>query len=197
MSTTYAEGNKDLINVNVALGYGVTLMAPLLPQIDLVLFGTFGLGPMAIDFQARLDAALSITVVRPDVWVTGQLKAMADLMAGISAGVVLPGIAANVNVGVAADLSAKLFGINAVIDATLALKLPAVAAVGEMTAAMNAQVGYLAWSGTTTEFDSEAVGKLKTLAAGNGGGTGDVYVIALMFGSAATFNAAASMFLTS
>ena len=195
MSTTYAEGLKDLIDVNVALNAGVVFTAPLLPQIDLALFGAFGLGPLSLDFQARLDAALSITVVRPDVWITGQLKAMADVMAGISAGAILPGIAANINVGLAAELQAKLFGINALIDATLDLKLPVVEAVAAMEAAANAQVGYLAWSGTSAEFDSEAVGKLKMWAQSNGGGT-DIYIIALTFSTAATFNAAATMFLT-
>jgi len=195
MSTTHHEAVKDLIDVNIALGYGVVLVAPLLPQIDLALFGTFGLGPMSLDLQARLDAALSITVVRPDVWATGQLKAMADLIAGITAGVVLPGIAANVNVGMAADLQAKLFGINALVDATLALKLPVINAVAAMEGAAGAKVGYLVWDGTMPEFNAEVPAKLSALALANGDGS-HIYVIALMFGSAATFNAAASMFLT-
>lgn len=196
MSTTHYEGTYDLLDVNVALGFGVNLVAPLLPQIDLALFGAFGLGPLALDFEARLDAALSITIVEPSIWITGQLKAMADLAAGIAAGAVLPGIVANLDVGVAADLQAKLFGINALIDATIGLKLPVFNALGDLEGAASAKVGYLVWDGTTSEFNTEVPGKLQVLAAGNGGGSGQVYIIALMFGSAATFSAAASMFLS-
>lgn len=194
-TTVYAE-NKSLGEINLAMPIALGALVPLLPQIDLALFGIFGLGPMALDFQARLDAALSITVVRPDVWVTGQLKAMADIIAGITAGAILPGIAANVNIGLAADLQAKLFGINAVIDLTLGLKDAALGAQASLEGALGASVGYMVWHGPTADFDAEVPGQLKTLAAGNGGGAGDTYMIALMFGSEAAFNAAASMFLT-
>jgi hypothetical protein len=196
MSTTYAEGQYDLININVALELGVDVIAPIIPQIDLMLYGTFGLGPLSLDFQARLDAALSITIIPPDVWITGQLQAMAQIIADISAGIVLPGLAINANFALAADLQAKLLGINFLIDGSLALRDIVFGAIGQMEAAANAKIGYLVWSGTNSEFSSDAVPRMITLAAGNGGGTGQVWVIALMFGSQATFNAAATMFLT-
>lgn len=194
MSHTYAEGVEDLINVNIGLKLGFDAMIPVPLQIDLALNGTFGLGPMALDFQARLDAALSLTVIAPDVWVTGQLQAMANLAAGIMGGIYLPGLALNANASLAADLQFKLLGINALIDATLAVKFPVIHAVNEIDAAAHAQVGYLAWSGTQSEFMGEAMTKMKQLAYDNGQGA-DVFVIAMLFSTEVAFNAAASMFL--
>lgn len=198
MSTTHYEGNYELFDINLALAGGITVIAPMLPVIDATLFGAFGLGPMALDFQAQLDAALSVSIIPPNVWITGQLKAMADIVAGISAGAILPTIAISANASLAAALTAKLIGVNLAIDAMLDVQLPAATLLGELRAAASAQVGYLVWQGTPAEVDSEVGAKLKVLAIGNDGAPGaDVYIIALVFGSQAAFNAAATMFLTS
>lgn len=197
MGTFHISDEHTVLDLNVGLGAALTAALPLIPQIDLLLYGSLGLGPLALDFQARLDAALSVTIIRPDVWVTGQLKAMADLMAGISAGVVLPGIVANLDVGVAADLQAKLLGINALIDATLAIKLPAANVLASLEADANLQVGYFVWEGTGSDVKSGQIESEIYKLAEFPEASAPVYVVGLVVTAAADFNTLGTFFLTS
>jgi len=194
--TFLVSAEHTVLDLNVGLGLAISASLPLIPQIDLALFGAFGLGPMSLDFQARLDAALSITIIEPSAWITGQLQAMANIMAGISAGALLPMISANANVGLAADLQAKLFGINAVINATLALKDVAAGVLGGLQADAGLQVGYFVWEGTGADVQSgqmEAeIAKLAEYPA-----PGDpVWVIGLVVNAGADFATLGTFFLT-
>lgn len=188
--TILLEGNYDLINANLALGIGFAAIAPAIPQFDAMLYGTFGLGPMALDFDARLQAALGVSFE----WnPTLAVQAMADITAGILAGAILPTFAVQANAELAADLQAKLLGINALIDASLAVKLPMVNALAALDAAAHLGIAYVVHEGTPATFTSEVPTELKGLL-----GISDVeplYTITLAVTAAADFNTLATMFL--
>lgn len=134
----------QLVDVNVGLSAAVSLIDPLAIQLEAALFGAFGLGPLQLDFQARLDAALSVSLN----WnPSAQISALYNLAGAISAGLVIPLPALNASADAAADLQLKIGGIQILLDAGLALITPAFDAVAAANAALNAGCGYLVWHG--------------------------------------------------
>jgi hypothetical protein len=128
---------------------GVALiLPPLLAGLDIALTGQFGLGALAADISAQLNAALSVSVQlglavsNPFATIQAQLQALiqiqASLQASLSLGlpVVSASISASIsaNAGIAGVLSAQIGGIQALIKASLALKIPIVALLASLEA---------------------------------------------------------------
>lgn len=127
-------GGMDLINVNLA----VPLINPLMAQLDLALFGAFGLSGTLFDLQAQFDAALSLQAQLGAQLSIGGLYAALDAIANIQASIQaalslgLPTISADISASISASaaisaaLALKLGGIKACIDLALSVKLPLV-----------------------------------------------------------------------
>jgi hypothetical protein len=134
MSTVYL-GSLPLGAVNVGLDGAVTLVGPLLAQVDLMVTGPFGLGSLIADLQAQLQAALSaqvtfsLQIVDPIAYLRTLLASVLQVQASISAALslglpILPPLGVSFSLGGA--LSLRIGGINALIQAVLAVKLPIV-----------------------------------------------------------------------
>jgi hypothetical protein len=170
--------NYQLVDINVGLAAGLSVINPLALSLEASLFGAFGLGPLQLDFQARLDAALSVSLN----WnPSAQIKALGELAGAISAGLVLPLPAVNASADAAADLQLKIGGIQILLDAGLALILPSLDAVAAGQAALNASIGYLVWNGSGAQLAPE----LYATISANYGAAGQVAVLCIFMDAAA------------
>lgn len=135
-------GALPIGGINVAASAAVGVVAPLLAQIDLALFGAFGLGPLqadiALQFNAAIDLELTLGLTISDPF--AGIAALANLLASLQ--LVLPTVsvsaAIGANIALAAALGIKLGGITLLIDLMLAVKLPAVSFFANLAAALSA-----------------------------------------------------------
>lgn len=162
-------GSYGLGEINVAASTSVLLMAPVLGQLDLALTGGFGLGAQQADISAQFSAAVSAQVSlgaqisNPFDALQEALQAAIQIQASITATLALglPAVSADLGVQLSASasisalLGAKIGGIQALIEAALAVKLPAVNFLGDLAA--NLSVGpvvLLSFSGSTDSLAS-------------------------------------------
>jgi hypothetical protein len=139
-------GSFTLGEVNVAAAGALAVLNPLLGEFDLAV--TLGLGGAIGDLSAQLSAALSVQaqvalqVSNPIAALEASLQAAVRLVAEISASLALglPTIAiqASASVSIAAALTAKLGGLQLLIDAALAVKFPAVNLAASLAAHLSA-----------------------------------------------------------
>lgn len=124
----------SLGDVNVGLAATVPALNALSAQLDAAI--AFALGPLQSDLAAALDAALgaqaqlSITLVDPIAYLRQALQAVLELSASLTAALSLPPLVLPIpeiaaSASIAAALSAKLGTISALIDAAIAVKIPA------------------------------------------------------------------------
>ena len=178
----------QLVDVNVGLAAALSVINPLALSLEASLFGAFGLGPLQLDFQARLDAALSVSLN----WnPSAQIQALGELAGAISAGLVLPLPAVNASADAAADLQLKIGGIQILLDAGLALILPSLDAVAAGQAALSASLGYLVWHGSGAQLAAELYPAI-TAKYGTAGG---VYALCLFFDAAAFATISGNIFV--
>lgn len=157
-------GSYTLGQVNIGLAVGIGLMNPLLLQLDLFLTGQFGLGPFLADIQVQFNAAiaatlqLSIGISNPLAALEALLAAFAQLQASIAVALSFPlpvlSIQASAQLSavaaLGATLSLKIGGIKALISAGLAVKIPALQFVAQVSAALSAgPVHLLSFTGDT------------------------------------------------
>lgn len=145
-------GDFPLGGINVSLAASVTLVVPLLAQIDLLLAGSFGLGPLLADLSLQLSASISIgislglSISNPFLDISLTLNAVFSLVASIQASLALglPQISVQLSVSLSASLaigaalSLQVGGISLLISASLALKLPVVSLMAQIGAALSA-----------------------------------------------------------
>jgi hypothetical protein len=137
-------GALPIGGINLAASAALGLVAPLFAQIDLALFGAFGLGPIqasiALQFQASLDLSLGLALSISNPF--ADIMALANLLASLQ--ISLPTISLDVNVALAANISLaaalaiQLGGISALIELMLSVKLPAVEFFAQLAAALSA-----------------------------------------------------------
>jgi hypothetical protein len=120
---------------NIALTAAVGLINPLGAQLDAMV--AFGIGPLQADLAASLDASLALTatlslqVTDPTAAIRAALQALIELQASLSAALALPpltlslGAEIGASAALAASLTAKLGTIKLLIDAAIAVKIPA------------------------------------------------------------------------
>lgn len=139
-------GSFGLAEINVAANTSVVLMAPALAQLDLALTGGFGLGAVQADIAAQFDAAVSaqvslgLQVSNPVAALQEALQAAIQVQASIAATLSLGVPVASAEIGVeisasaaiSAALGARIGGIQALISAALAVKLPAANFLGQL-----------------------------------------------------------------
>jgi hypothetical protein len=145
-------GSFTLGEVNIALLAGVGLLNPLLLQLDLFLTGQFGLGPFLADINAQFTAAisaqaqLSLSLSNPLAAIQATILAMANLQASLALALALglPVVSLQISAQISAmaalsaTLALKIGGIQALIAAGVAVKIPAVRFVAQVSAAMSA-----------------------------------------------------------
>jgi hypothetical protein len=136
--STVVVGSFPLGEINVALDGTVSLIPPVLSQVDLMLTGQFGLGALVSDLSAQLNAALSLQatltlqLVNPFASLAAQLAAILQIQAGIAATLALglPAVSTTVaasisgSAGISAALGVKVAGLQALIKTALSAKLP-------------------------------------------------------------------------
>jgi len=137
-------GALPIGGINLAASAAVGLVGPLFAEIDAALFGTFGLGSLSADislqFQAALDAEVTLGLQISDPFAS--IEALANLLASLS--ISLPtvslevGAALSANAALAAALGLRMGGITALIEAVLAVKLPAVEFFAGLAASLSA-----------------------------------------------------------
>lgn len=141
-----------LLDINVAASGSLAVLNPLLAQIDFSLFGSLGLGALQANLQAQLSAALSASlniglgISNPYLGFSAALAGIAVLEAQIS--LALSGAIPAVSLEIGAQLSAmasfaallevQIGGIEALIQAGLAVKIPAMNFAGGLQAALSA-----------------------------------------------------------
>lgn len=175
-------GSFTLGEVNIALLAGVGLLNPLLLQIDLFLTGQFGLGPFLADIQVQFAAAisaqlqLSLTLSDPLAAIRATIAAFATLQASLAIALSfgLPTVSLQIGAQIAAmaslsgTLALKVGGIKALLAAGLAVKIPALRFVAQVTAALSAgPVQLLSFTGDTLALTGTEIAAL--FSAGIGG----------------------------
>ena len=139
-------GGYPMGALNVALEASVTAIIPLFAQVDLLLAGNFGLGPLLADLSLQLDAALSVSLsigidlfANLDLQLTAVLQIVASISAGISVGASISvGLEVSASLEIAAALTLQVGGISLLIEATLAIQLPIVSLIAEISASLSA-----------------------------------------------------------
>lgn len=163
MSVLYL-GGFSLGTINVGLNGVVVLAVPLLAQFDLMLTGSFGLGALAADLSAQLNAALSLQISlglkisNPFASLKAQLAAILQIQASISATIALglPAMSASLSLSLSASaaivgtLGIKVGGLNLLIKAALAVKLPLVALLGTFDLSPNFELLSIGYDAPTT-----------------------------------------------
>jgi hypothetical protein len=137
-------GALPIGGINVAAAASLGLVAPLFAELDLMLFGAFGLGSVQADlslqFQTSLDIELGLALTISDPF--AGIAALANLLASLQ--ISLPTISLDISAAIAANISLqaalaiRLGGITALIEAMLAIKLPAVSFFAKLAAALSA-----------------------------------------------------------
>jgi len=116
------------------------IINPLAAQIDVALWGSLGLGSLQADLSARLQAAIQASVdlglhisnpyIGFQAALEGVVQLQAQIMAALSGAIPAVSIDASAqlaaNAALIADLELRLGGLNAMLDAVLKVKLPAV-----------------------------------------------------------------------
>jgi hypothetical protein len=142
---------------NIGAAASAAAIAPLLAQLNLVLVDPFGLGALKADFVSQFKANLNFSVSFADpiaalkAAISGVLSVVSSLQASLALGIPALGMQVSASLGLAAALSAKLAGINALMDLTLGVRLAGVNFLAQLSAALSAgPVVAYGWSGITT-----------------------------------------------
>lgn len=141
-------------SANVAL-----LLPPILAQIQLMLTGAFGLGPLQLDLLAQFNAAIQFNLsfgLNPlaalKLSISASLQVIASLQATLAAGLTLSlGLSLNLQVGInlalIANLQLKIGGINLLIDLSLQIRLGGINFLAQLQAALSlGNVVLYSWS---------------------------------------------------
>jgi hypothetical protein len=151
--TVAIELSGTLGSLNVGVAAAVAFLWPLGAQIDFLL--ALGLGPfefdLAIQFEASLalQASLSLSISDPLLGLQLALQAVAQLQAALQAALTLPtfsisiGAELSASISLAAALSAKLGNIKLLIEAALAIKIPAMKLAMQLQLALSAGPAFL------------------------------------------------------
>jgi hypothetical protein len=138
--------------VSVAASVATSFLIPLSAQLDLAIFGPFGLGALQADLSAEfntalaLSANLSLSITNPIASYQQALAALVQVAATIqlalSAGIPTIGVEIGASISASAALTAslgvKLGGISALVEAALQVKLGAGQFIGELQASLGA-----------------------------------------------------------
>lgn len=145
MSLTALGSIPSLIDINVAAAGALGFLNPLAAQVDAVV--AFGFGPLQASLAAQLQASLSLGaelsgLVNPAARLQAILGALAQLQAAIQAALQLPAPEISLQLSAALDAAAiievQLGLLQALIKASLRVKIPAVTFAADLAANLSA-----------------------------------------------------------
>lgn len=175
----------SLGDANVGLAAGVGSLNPLAAQLDAMI--AFGVGPLQSDLSASLDASLALTanlalsVADPTANIRAALAAIVELSATLTASLALPPTVLNLSAEIGASaalsaaLTAKLGTISLLLEAALAVKIPATRLAADLSAAISAgDVVLLSFDGFSDPTDLQTIGGLIDTKFSSGIGSGAI-----------------------
>lgn len=175
----------SLGDANVGLAAGVGSLNPLAAQLDAMI--AFGVGPLQSDLSASLDASLALTanlalsVSDPTANIRAALAAIVELSATLTASLSLPPTVLNLSAEIGASaalsaaLTAKLGTISLLLEAALAVKIPATRLAADLSAAISAgDVVLLSFDGFSDPTDLQTIGGLIDTKFSSGIGSGAI-----------------------
>jgi len=118
-------------------------LPPLLAQLQLMLSGAFGLGPLKADLSAQFNASIGISVAFGDpiaalkLAISASASVIAALQASLSLGIPPISIQVSANIALAAALLLKIGGINLLIDLSLGVRLAGINFLAQLQAALS------------------------------------------------------------
>ena len=130
--------------LNVGASLAASAMLPLLGQINLLLTGAFGLGPLKADFMAQYQAALNISISFGDpiamlkAAIAAVLSVTASLSAALALGIPPINLQVSASLALMAALEVKLGGINLLLDLSLGVRLAGINFLAQLRAALSA-----------------------------------------------------------
>ena len=147
----------SLGDVNVGLSAAVVLLQPLAIQIDAAL--ALFLAPLEAELALALSVAVEIQVALSlgiSLSLAAQLDLAVSLVASLSAAIsagasigISVAIELSAAIELAAALSVRLGALTVLVEAMIAIKIPAMRAAAELAAALSGpDIAVLAWNGT-------------------------------------------------
>lgn len=141
-----------LANIDIGVAGALGVLNPLLAQVDLTLFGSLGVGAIQANLQAQLTAALQaqldigLSIANPLAGFQIALAGLAQLQAQITAALAgsIPAVSLDVttqlsaSAAFAAALEAQIGGLEALIQAGIAVRMPALTLAGQLQGALDA-----------------------------------------------------------
>ena len=137
--------------VNVGVAGAISVLNPLLLELDLALFGSLGLGALQFSLQAQLQALIQMQLDL-GLALTGAFGIEIILAAQIALSLPSLDLAASfsASAALAASISLQLGGIEAFVAAALALKIPATTLAAQLQASLGlGPLFVLAWENIT------------------------------------------------
>ena len=132
------------ISVACAAGANALLiLPPILAQIQILIFGAFGLGPLKLELVAQFKAAIGITIAFGNpllalkLAITASVQVIAALKASLLIGIPPISIQVSASFALIASLTIKIGGINLAIDLALKVKLPAINLIADLKLALS------------------------------------------------------------
>ena len=172
-------------DINIGLSAGTAALNPLAAQLDAVI--AFGLGPVQSDLPASLDAAiglqatLALTLSDPTANIRKAIQALIELLASLQAALALPPTVLNIGVelgasaALSAALSAKLGAINQLLNAAIAIKIPAQRLAADLVASLNTGgMVLLSFDGLSDPTTLQQIGNLISTKFSGGVGLGAI-----------------------
>lgn len=139
----HKEMDAPLGAINVGANLAAAAILPLLAQVNLLLTGAFGLGPLKADLVAQFKAAVAISVSFGDpiamlkAAIAAILNVTASLQAALALGIPTPSIQVSASIALAAALQVKLGGINLLIDLSLGVRLKGLNFLAQLNGALS------------------------------------------------------------
>jgi hypothetical protein len=118
-------------------------LPPLLAQIQLMLSGAFGLGPLKADLTAQFNASIGISIAFGDplaalkLAISASASVIAALQASLAIGIPPISIQVSANIALAAALLLKIGGINLLIDLSLGIRLAGINFLAQLQASLS------------------------------------------------------------
>lgn len=173
----------SLGDMNVGLGAAVGAINPMAAQLDAAI--AIGLSPLQVDLSASLNASLalqaslSLSISDPLANIRAALAALIELQASLTAALSLPPITLSLSAelaaaaSISAALSAKLGGLKLLIDAMVAIKIPAIRLAADLAADLSlGGVVVLSFDGISDGTNLQTIGNKIQARFSDAGGIG-------------------------
>jgi hypothetical protein len=172
-----------LVQKSTSLSGSLILISGVLPllseasaQLSATLTSAFGLSALQAELKAQLNASINLGAVSFDI--AGQIKALTQLIAGLQAGVVVAMPTAALDVG----LTAKIAGLEALIQASLSVIASLGSFISKLQAAASINVKYFIVESTAnTNIGADLASGVTAALSTTGTMVGANYLVGFVF----------------